>query len=269
MNNISSLLDNLWACYAEMNSQVPAIHQALIQAGEQNIQNDHIAFRAFEGGKLGINKLKAVFEELGWQQAGQYHFKQKKLQAIHLEHDNAELPKIFISELITSEFSKNLQDIVSDDLLELSDDFFSGCWLTKGRWQSSLPDLAKYEQLLQESEYAAWLYIFGICPNHFTVYVNALEKFANIDSLNEFLLANNFTMNTSGGLVKGAEQDGLRQSSTMASKVAVEFKCGKVKSIPCCYYEFAERFMLSGKLFQGFVTGSADKIFQSTDVSGS
>jgi hypothetical protein len=36
--------------------------------------------------------------------------------------------------------------------------------------------------------------------------------------------------------------------------------------IPSCYYEFAQRFpMPDGKLFNGFVTRSANKIFESTD----
>ena len=38
------------------------------------------------------------------------------------------------------------------------------------------------------------------------------------------------------------------------------------KEVPCCYYEFAERFrMPDGKLFSGFIAKSADKIFESTN----
>jgi hypothetical protein len=47
--------------------------------------------------------------------------------------------------------------------------------------------------------------------------------------------------------------------------VKVDFSDG-AQYIPGCYYEFARRFpMPDGRLFRGFVTGSADKIFESTN----
>ena len=33
----------------------------------------------------------------------------------------------------------------------------------------------KYIELSEESEYAAWLYVWGFCPNHFTISVNHLD----------------------------------------------------------------------------------------------
>jgi len=36
--------------------------------------------------------------------------------------------------------------------------------------------------------------------------------------------------------------------------------------VPSCYYEFAKRYAdKSGEIYQGFVTTSADKIFESTN----
>jgi hypothetical protein len=47
----------------------------------------------------------------------------------------------------------------------------------------------------------------------------------------------------------------------------VEFADGQMHAVPTCYYEFAKRYPdASGKLFQGFVATSADKIFESTDT---
>jgi len=47
--------------------------------------------------------------------------------------------------------------------------------------------------------------------------------------------------------------------------VDVEFQEGKF-SVPSCYYEFAKRYNgADGKLFSGFIAGSADRIFESTD----
>jgi hypothetical protein len=72
-------------------------------------------------------------------------------------------------------------------------------------------------------------------------------------------------MNSSGGEIKGSKEQFLKQSSTLAEIVPVEFIEG-VREVPACYYEFAERFRNDdGKLFSGFIAGSADKIFESTD----
>ena len=51
----------------------------------------------------------------------------------------------------------------------------------------------------------------------------------------------------------------------MADKIKVQF--GSInETVPSCYYEFAKRYSdSSGKIYQGFVTTSADKIFESTN----
>lgn len=52
----------------------------------------------------------------------------------------------------------------------------------------------------------------------------------------------------------------------MSGLTEVNFSDGK-KQIPSCYYEFAKRYKDSdGKLYQGFVAKSADKIFESTNT---
>ena len=51
-----------------------------------------------------------------------------------------------------------------------------------------------YEKLRSESEYAAWLYVYGFCANHFTVNVNALNSIGNVEEMNLFLKANSFLL---------------------------------------------------------------------------
>jgi hypothetical protein len=119
--------------------------------------------------------------------------------------------------------------------------------------------------LREESEYAAWFYVFGFRANHFTVSINALKKYNTILKVNQLLKDNGFILNSSGGEVKGTLGDYLQQSSTMADIIPVDFEEG-IFSIPSCYYEFAQRHtMPDGTLFSGFVAQSADKIFESTD----
>ena len=125
---------------------------------------------------------------------------------------------------------------------------------------------SQYETLLKESDYGAWMAAIGYRPNHFTVFVNHLKKYSDLETLNDFLKAKGFKLNTSGGEIKGTPQVFLEQSSTLANSVKVEFTDSK-REIPSCYFEFAKRYPLaSGELYQGFVAKSADKIFESTNA---
>lgn len=122
-------------------------------------------------------------------------------------------------------------------------------------------------QLSEESEYAAWFYVFGFRANHFTVSINALKKYNDIHRVNDLLTKNGFVLNTSGGEIKGTPADLVQQSSTLADSVNVKFIEGSFE-VPCCYYEFAQRFSDSeGHLYNGFVAKSADRIFESTDFN--
>ena len=76
-----------------------------------------------------------------------------------------------------------------------------------------------------------------------------------------------YRLNMSGGEIKGSEEVLLKQSSTMADTAIATFSDGELE-IPSCFYEFAERFnMANGNEYTGFVAASADKIFESTNVS--
>ena len=128
-------------------------------------------------------------------------------------------------------------------------------------------DHATYLELAEESEYASWVAAYGFRPNHFTVNVNALKNFKDLPKLNEFLQGKGYKFNQSGGIIKGTPEQLLEQSSTMASEIPVKFMDGTF-NLPGCYYEFAKRYpMADGKLYQGFVASSADKIFESTNRS--
>ena len=264
MGRLEELLEKLWGDYARINPQAEKIHGLLTQRGEQII-NDHIAFRTFNIPKININVLAKTFVSFGYQPKGEYQFPEKKLFARHFEHPDQNNPKIFISELKLEECSQDLQNIVKGLAAEIPEaktkerDFsVSGAAWQRIPW-------AVYEKLRKESEYASWVSAFGFRANHFTVLVNSLKSFKTLQELNEFLKKNGFRLNASGGEIKGSPQEFLEQSSTLADPVEVGFADRREK-IPSCYYEFAWRYPLpSGKLFQGFVAQSANKIFESTD----
>jgi hypothetical protein len=230
------------------------------------VVNDHVAFRTFDDPRVNIDVIARPFIEAGYVPVGEYYFEAKKLRARHYELPGVpESPRVFISELMLDEFSEELQstirkelDQVEQDLLTSSNLIFMGSIFTN-------TSHTVYQRLREESEYAAWLYAFGYRANHFTVSINYLEKFEDITEVNSFLKDNGYQLNSSGGEVKGTAEQLLEQSSTLADRVELDFIDGK-STIPACYYEFAKRYPgADGKLFSGFIAGSADKIFESTD----
>ena len=262
VKTLPSLLDKMWKDYVEINPLAQKISDLFTQEGEK-IQNDHIALRTFNHPRVSIDVMARPFVEAGYTYGGEYHFPEKKLYAKHYQHSDLSLPKIFISELKLEDFSPALNKLVNRLIAEipagkeLEYDFVSG-----GRpWEVSIQD---YNDLMKESDYAAWVAAFGYRPNHFTVLINALKKFSDIGFLNEYLKQKGFKLNGSGGEVKGSKDVCLEQSSTLANNIEVKFTDGAL-TIPACYYEFAKRYALpDGKLYHGFVAASADKIFEST-----
>ena len=264
MHTLQELVEeNLWQQYVTLNPQVNVIHRLLRARGEQ-IVNDHIALRTFGDPRVGLEVMAEPFVQLGYRPAGDYTFIEKKLRARHYEHPDPTQPKIFISEIKLEQCSHALRNCI-DALLDQMPPGAPKAWYfpSSGRlWRLSYQ---QYEDLRAESEYAAWVAAFGFMANHFTVLANALKTFDSIQNLNIFLRGHGFKLNSAGGEIKGSPAVFLEQSSTLADKVAVEFSDG-INTIPACYYEFARRYPLpDGRLYQGFVEKSADKIFQSTD----
>ncbi|TVQ80765.1 MAG: DUF1338 domain-containing protein [Bradymonadales bacterium] len=266
MKELESLLLKLWEDFARLNPQAVKIHQ-LLESRSEKIVNDHIAFRTFGVSQVGITAFEKIFVDLGYQSKGEYQFKQKKLFAKHYEHQERGQPKIFISELLVDQLSEKTQTIIRRLVSEIP----PGLTETKDFCVSGRPwkvKYSEYQELMKESEYAAWMSAFGFRVNHFTVNVNALESFSSLEGLNQFLKDQGFSLNSSGGEIKGGESDYLEQSSTNAARIELEFEEGRFE-IPSCYYEFAKRYpMPDGKLYQGFVEKSADKIFESTHWGG-
>lgn len=262
VKTLPDLLDKMWIDYVAINPLAKKISDLLTGQGE-TIQNDHIALRTFNHPRVNVDVLAKPFIEAGYQYGGDYQFTEKKLYAKHFQHKDENLPKIFISELKLEDFSDTLNKTVNS----LIDQIPAGMenqydFVSIGRpWKVTTKI---YQELLKESDYAAWVAAFGYRPNHFTVFINNLKKFSDIKVLNEYLKEQGFKLNSSGGEVKGSQNVCLEQSSTLANNVEVKFDDGSL-TIPACYYEFAKRYPLKdGKLYQGFVAASADKIFEST-----
>ncbi|GGB98943.1 DUF1338 domain-containing protein [Marinobacterium zhoushanense] len=263
--NHHQFFDRLWHDYVDITPQAEAIQQLFVERGEQLI-NDHVAFRTLADSPVELKRLQPLLEQLGYRAYGQYRFESKKLHARAYMHEQDETaPKIFLSELEIDKLSDKVQAILHTYIAQIPRDAASSpdiFW--RGRlW--AMPTHEAYRALRDESEYAAWLSVLGLRANHFTVSVNHLETLPNLKAVNHLLKEKGYALNDVGGEIKGSPKLLLEQSSTLADRIAVTFAEGETHRVPSCFYEFALRYEESpGKLFQGFIEGNADKIFEST-----
>jgi len=257
---MSKLIQNLWDNYTEITPSVTKI-KSIFKLNNDFIFADHIAYRSINIGSCGIEKISQPFLDIGYKVKKTYFFKDKKLRAIHLENETSKKqPKIFISELLLENCSYFLRNILLSTFCQLN---FSSDILSLGRNWDVKYDV--YKQLESESEYAAWLYIHGLRVNHFALNVNQLNG-CSIEGLCNKLQTLGVVLNNSGGIIKGTKAKGLKQASTMADKILVEFEDMYHKIlIPSCYVEFTQRYMIKKTSFNGFLTKSANKIFDSTN----
>jgi hypothetical protein len=206
----------------------------------------------------------------------------------HSAGRHSAFPRIFVSELRVDDLTENAQRIIrsytnevkSDpaDSLDLNDSVAVDKFLHQPLWRT--PTWEDYEALQQESEYAAWVIYNRYYLNHYTISVHNLKNgYGTIQAFNTFLEGIGVKLNNAGGKIKISPDGGLLQSSTVAEMIDAEFADGVVRSIAGSYIEFAERKVLpqfSGITIDkierihrrdGFETGNADKIFESTFTS--
>lgn len=272
--------------------QVPAVRKitnALIDrgvvSGQEEIVNDHIAFRTLGVPNLGIDSFEKIFLHHGYMKRDNYYFEHKKLNAYWYAPPSPEYPRIFMSELMVEKLSGPVQELIgkytghisSDpvDALDLNDGEEIGEFFHTPLWQ--LPEKADYEALLQESEYAAWVIYNRYYLNHYTISVHNLkEGYNRLEDFNTFVESLDIKLNAEGGKIKVSPDGLLRQSSSVAEMQDAVFAHGAQMEIAGSYVEFAERKVLpqyaglpaseinATHRREGFETGNADKIFEST-----
>lgn len=280
--------------FERYRDQVPAVKKitnALVERGviasQNEIINDHIAFRTMGVQNLGITSFEKIFLHHGYQKREYYHFESKKLNAYWYSPPSAEYPRIFMSELIVDQLSDRAKSIIQRytkhigkdpvDLLDLVDGKAIGEFFHQSLW--GLPNKKDYQDLLEESEYAAWVIFNRYYLNHYTISVHDLkEGYNTLESFNEFVESLGLKLNAEGGKIKVSPDGLLRQSSTVAQMHLAGFSDGETMPIAGSYVEFSERLVLPEfrdlpalsikpeHRREGFETGNADKIFESTYI---
>ena len=290
-STLDTILNGLFKTYLERVPDVKKITNAMIKKGwvssQEDIINDHVAFRTLGVKNLGIASFEKIFLAHGYQKKEFYSFEAKKLNAYWYAPPNENQPRIFISELRVEELSKEAQDIIYKytenittdpvDLLDLNTPKQVVEFFEKPLWK--LPTLSDYNTLLNESEYAAWVLYNRYYLNHYTISVHELPNgYDRLEKFNEFLVALGIKLNDAGGVIKTSKDGLLLQSSSVAEMITARFEGNDSQEIAGSYVEFAERKILSEfsgldpKLISskhrrdGFETANADKIFESTFI---
>lgn len=290
--DLQQVMDILMERYSARVPDVMKIVNAMIENGiineRHDIQNDHIAFRTLGVPQLGIRSLERIFLHYGYTKKEPLNFAAKKLNAYWYAPPQDHFPRIFISELRVNELSEEAQKIILSftdevkadpvDDLNLDDAGAVGAFLHTGLWR--LPTVEDYQQLLSESEYAAWVIYNRYYLNHYTISLHHLrEGYNTCEQFNDFLERIGIKLNNSGGKIKISPDGLLRQSSTVAQVIEAPFANGMSLPIAGSYVEFAERGVLPAfthldkeqlkreHFRDGFEAGNADKIFESTFTS--
>ena len=257
---IEDFLIKMWKDYSELNPHIIKVLQLIKNKEPNKIINDHIALRTFNHKKINRHILSKYFVENGYKPIQDLFFTKKKLKATYYIHSDPSLPRIFISELLLESFSDSLQQIINKKIEEIDTELISNpIFLTSGIPWNPI-DFETYKNIQKESDYASWVIAMGYIANHFTVSVTDCSFFKNLNQLNNYLKENGFEINSSGGEIKGSEKQGLEQSSIMSKEILVDFSDGSY-NVPGRYYEFAYRY----NNFNGFITQSANHIFESTN----
>ena len=286
---LTTVMNGLLRRYTERVPDVKKITQALINQGviskESDIENDHVAFRTMGVPNLGIASFEKIFLHYGYQKRDAFFFESKKLDAFWFAPPAPHFPRIFVSELRVNDLSETAQKIIRkytdpitadpSDALDLDDGLAVDAFLHAPLW--ALPSLSDYQTLLAESEYAAWVIYNRYYLNHYTISVHNLpEGYNSIAEFDDFVASIGVKLSDAGGLIKTSPDGVLLQSATVAQMVEATFEGGQTHAIAGSYVEFAERKVLpqfshlaASEIRRehrrdGFETGNADKIFEST-----
>ena len=293
------IFDKLWKEYLERVSYAKVYTKLVIRKGGQVI-NDHIAFRTFNThtGEQpeGIRALKHILVCLGYKPVMKYNFQKKKLSAVHFEHSDEMLPKIFVSQLEVDQLPlwaqelihktvKDTRYLLSDHSIELLNILKRNEFLPLEAADYLVTDLVNYfrrpwdipykEDVLKlndVSQYGAWVLLHGNSVNHFTAFINHqnVKDWPDLESTCKALKEAGVLMKDS---IEGKKGSKLQQSSTQAVKEEVDVKSdGSIERITWtyAYYELAERGYIEEneekKLFNGFLGEQAAHLFDMTQT---
>ncbi|KXZ54720.1 hypothetical protein GPECTOR_4g788 [Gonium pectorale] len=259
--------------------------------------HDHFAFRTFGVPGLGISSLERVLAPLGYSRVADdppLAFPGKKLLAAWFTPAGADarvratLPRVFVSEIQVEQLSGAAQEVIRGATAwaaEAAPEAVTVQVLTAlltGALPWRPPTLGQYEQLLAESEYAAWVLAHGYNLNHTAVALHRLPPTGRGADIHDFarrLQGAGLDMNPEGGIVKVSPDGLLLQCAVLADTLPYNFACGRSRQVAAAYVEFVQRLRLpqfaslrddevrEEHLREGFEVGNADRLYASTTLA--
>ena len=126
MESLDFILKGIMNPYLERVEDVKKIISNMITHNlinhENEIQNDHIAFRTLGYKNLGIKSLEKIFLYFGYSKMDFFDFENKKLNAFWYSPPNEKYPRVFISELRIEELSSSNYKIIQKYLSSVNRD---------------------------------------------------------------------------------------------------------------------------------------------------
>jgi hypothetical protein len=297
---MKGLVENLWQQYLR---RVPYArkYSELVTAREGKVVHDHIAFRTLNTNTgeqpAGVRAFGHLLEILNYRKAGKYKFPKMMATAVHYEHPDPLLPKIFVSQLEVAELPEWAQQVIhqsvvntpyllSDQAIELMNILNEQGSITNEAAEILIEELTGYfrrpwklptrENLLKIndiSQYAAWTLLHGNSVNHFAAFLNLqnVPEWPDIETTC-IALANAGIPMKAG--IEGDEGSILRQSATQAVKELIRFRSEDKEIVEMewtyAYYELTQRGYIitdeGEKMFTGFLTDQATHLFKMTET---
>jgi hypothetical protein len=210
--------------------QVARIHQLLRERGER-VRSEHIALRTFDVPEVDIDALDRAFVAGGYEAAQSYELPERKLIVYAYEHRDGSRPGLLISALLVDELSREAHSLVRDLVghLEPGAAAHPSFALSGRRWPLSS---SIYRQLRDESEYAAWVAVFGFRAHHFAVDAAGLRTLHGPAALDRFIEESGSRM-----VADTVDEEPLDHWATAAEDVELELTDGSlvVPSCPCVF----------------------------------
>lgn len=294
------LIEHLWEGYKNEVPHARIISDHLQKHFIKKIPQDHFAIIDLPSEYSGIEPLKKIFEVLGFRERGRDYLPLKQNAFLWMaETESTErtieeaLPQVVLADFRMDELPLSIQNIISKYSIQikpsplkeieiLAKKIQEGSlesfhhlvqllkeYLNKREW--SLPTVADFEAVNEVNELLAWTLVFGRMPNHFTFQIHRIAPFVSLSEFNQYIMNNlHIKLNCSEGVIKGSEQAGLEQSSTLGEMIEVTLADGVV-SIPNRFVEFIWRYPIQPNqkpqywkdYFNDFVATHANGVIES------
>ncbi len=301
-----SIIQALWSQYSdgfrELNTIIKSSNirlQTSLNSSKPNVTLDHVAIIDLKSANSGIDYMKKILNILHMDEYGSGYIEERQNHFTWLTNEQnfalapeKSLPQVIIADFEYDAMSKKNRDILykyakqskpidmqwlqsavhnikNGDLshknhliCEIVKHFSNIAW--------DLPYKHEYLSVLEENELAAWVLLFGRKVNHFGIGMYMHPNFHNLNSFNQHLIDElNIKMNEAGGLIKGSQDLGIEQSSTLGVE-----EIGKCHDNQKCqskskFIEFVWRHSQDtapstlSQYFTGFLAGNATYVIES------